>query len=59
MLAGDLGPLRDVVIMNAGAALMVAGKAELTEDGANLAREAIDSGRARQALDRLVDISNR
>ena len=59
VLAGDLGPLRDVVIMNAGAALMVAGKAELTEDGANLAREAIDSGRARQALDRLVDISNR
>jgi anthranilate phosphoribosyltransferase len=59
VLQGELGAFRDVVIMNAGAALMVAGKAALTEDGAKLARESIDSGRALKALERLVDVSNR
>ena len=44
--------------MNAGAALMVAGKAALTPDAASLARESIDSGRALAALDRLVAVSN-
>ncbi len=58
VLEGDLGAFRDVVIMNAGAALMVAGKAELTEDAANLARQSIDSGRALKALERLVEVSN-
>jgi anthranilate phosphoribosyltransferase len=58
VLEGELGAFRDVVIMNAGAALMVAGKAELTEDAAKLARESIDSGRALAALDRLVAVSN-
>jgi anthranilate phosphoribosyltransferase len=59
VLEGELGALRDVVIMNAGAALMVAGKAALTQDGAKLARESIDSGRALRALERLVQVSNR
>jgi anthranilate phosphoribosyltransferase len=59
VLEGELGAFRDVVIMNAGAALMVSGKAALTSDAARLARESIDSGRALQALDRLVEISNR
>jgi len=58
VLQGELGAFRDVVIMNAGAALMVAGKAALTEDGAKLARESIDSGRALKALERLVEVSN-
>jgi anthranilate phosphoribosyltransferase len=58
VLAGELGAFRDVAIMNAGAALMVAGRAELTEDAAKLARESIDSGRALQALERLVEVSN-
>jgi anthranilate phosphoribosyltransferase len=44
--------------MNAGAALMIAGRATLTSDAANLARESIDSGRALAALDRLVQVSN-
>ncbi len=44
--------------MNAGAALMVAGKATLIADAARLARESIDSGRALAALDRLVAVSN-
>ncbi len=58
VLEGELGSFRDVVIMNAGAALMVAGKAALTADAATLARESIDSGRALAALDRLVAVSN-
>ncbi len=58
VLDGELGAFRDVVVMNAGAALMVAGKASLTQDGAKLARESIDSGRARGALDRLIAVSN-
>ena len=58
VLEGEHGAFRDVVIMNAGAALIVAGKAALTTDAASLARESIDSGRALQALDRLVAVSN-
>ena len=58
VLEGELGPFRDVVVMNAGAALMVAGEAALTQDGANMARESIDSGRALRALERLVQVSN-
>ena len=58
VLEGDLGAFRDVTIMNAGAALMVAGKAELTEDAAKLARKSIDSGGALKALERLVEVSN-
>jgi anthranilate phosphoribosyltransferase len=59
VLQGELGAFRDVVIMNAGAALMVAGKAALTSEAAALARQSIDSGRALQALERLVEVSNR
>jgi anthranilate phosphoribosyltransferase len=58
VLDGELGAFRDVVIMNAGAALMVAGKATLTQDAAKLARESLDSGRARAALERLIAVSN-
>ena len=58
MLNGELGPFRDVVIMNAGAALMVAGKAALTADGAKLARKSIDFGAALKALEKLVAVSN-
>jgi anthranilate phosphoribosyltransferase len=58
VLEGELGPFRDVVLMNAGAALMVAGRAALTQDAAKLARESIDSGRALKALERLVEVSN-
>jgi anthranilate phosphoribosyltransferase len=58
VLEGELSPFRDVVIMNAGAALMVSGKAALTADAAKLARASIDSGRALTALTRLVEVSN-
>jgi anthranilate phosphoribosyltransferase len=46
VLAGEPGPARDVVLLNAGAALFVAGVAPAIEDGVTLARASIDSGRA-------------
>ena len=58
ILAGDKGPPRDVVLLNAAAALMAAGKAENLKEGAGMAAEAIDSGKAAQTLDRLIEVSN-
>jgi len=58
LLAGQAGPIRDIVTLNAAAALVVAGKAEDLKIGAGLAAQSIDSGAARGALDRLVEISN-
>lgn len=57
VFGGDPGPLRDVVLLNAGAALFVAGVAASVSDGIALAAEAIDSGRARVTLDALVESS--
>ena len=59
VLDGEFGPFRDVVVANAAAALVVAGRTLLTHEAADMARESIDSGRARQALERLVEVSNR
>ena len=58
LLAGDGGPLRDVVLLNSGAALLVAGRAANLADGAELAARSIDSGAARQVLDDLVARTN-
>jgi anthranilate phosphoribosyltransferase len=54
ILAGAKGPRRDVVLINAGAALVCAGKARRIEDGIQLAGEVIDSGAALAKLDALV-----
>ena len=59
VLAGEEGPARDLVILNAGAAIFVGGGADDLERGIALAREAIDSGAARDVLERLVELSNR
>ncbi len=48
------GPARDIVILNAGAAIYVAGLTRSLEKGVEKAREAIESGAARACLDRLV-----
>ena len=58
MLGGEGGPLRDAVLLAAAAGLVVGGDAD--DLAANLARaaEAVDSGRARTCLDRLVRITN-
>jgi anthranilate phosphoribosyltransferase len=54
LLAGEPGPKRDVVLLNAGAALEVAGRAADLEEGVALAAETIDSGAATAALERWV-----
>lgn len=58
VLAGAPGAYRDVVLMNAGAALVVAGKTADLRGGVELARQAIDTGRAKEKLDALVRVSN-
>src|SRR5579871_4320813 len=58
LLAGETGPLRDVVLLNAGAALLIAGAAPSLRDGIALAGSAIDRGKAQAALDRMVAITN-
>src|SRR5947207_11567393 len=58
LLGGAHGPLRDIVLLNSGAALVVAGRADNLRDGAELAAGSIDSGAARQRLDKLVAMTN-
>lgn len=58
VLHGEPGPFRDIVLMNAAAALVVADKAANLADGVERAARAIDTGKAAQALDKLVAITN-
>jgi anthranilate phosphoribosyltransferase len=58
LLGGARGPLRDVVLINSAAALIVAGRAEDLRAGVAMAARALDSGAARQVLDRLVAMTN-
>lgn len=58
ILEGRPGPQRDMVLLNSGAALYVSGRAATIPEGIRLAAEAIDSGQARQKLDRLVALTN-
>jgi len=57
VLSGAAGPARDVVRLNAAAALMVSGAVATIEDGLRGAAEAIDSGAAARVLERLVAVS--
>lgn len=57
ILDGERGPRRDFVLLNAGAAIHVGGKAESLADGVRAAAEAVDAGRAREALRKLVELS--
>lgn len=58
LFEGAPGAYRDTVLLNAGAALLVADKVATIEDGIALARATIDSGKARDTLARLVAVSN-
>ena len=58
ILAGKQGPKRDAVLMNAGAAIYMAGKADSIQAGINLAKEIIDSGKAAEQLAKFVEFSN-
>ena len=58
ILNGEKGPRREAVLMNAGAAFYVAGKADTLEDAVKLASEIIDSGKAKARLDEFIKLSN-
>jgi anthranilate phosphoribosyltransferase len=58
LLDGTRDPYRDVVLLNAAAALIVADRATDLRGGVAIAAEAIDSGKARQVLDTLIAVSN-
>jgi anthranilate phosphoribosyltransferase len=57
LLAGETGPYRDAVLLNAAAALIVAGTASTLTDGVAIAAEALDSGAANTLLDRWIAYS--
>ena len=54
ILDGKPGPAREIVLLNTGAALFVAGRTSSVRDGISCAGAAIDSGAARETLDRMV-----
>jgi len=59
VLTGEPGPLRDAVLVNAGAALVAAGAAEDVREGVTLAAQAVDSGRAMATLEALVEFTQK
>jgi anthranilate phosphoribosyltransferase len=58
VLAGEAGPRRDIVLLNAAYALLAAGKVTTPAEGMKLAAEAIDSGRALQQVQKLAAMTN-
>ena len=58
ILKGAKGPKRDAVLLNAGAALYIGGKADSFEGGIELAKELIDSGKALATLEKFIEVSN-
>lgn len=58
VLAGEKTPYRDIAVLNAAAALVVAGKADNVTQAARIAEDVIDSGKARATLDKLVAVTN-
>lgn len=59
ILAGAKGHKRNAVLLNAGASLYIAGKADTFADGVKLAAELIDSGKAAATLAKFIEVSNR
>ncbi len=57
VLGGTVGPARDIVLLNAGAALLVAGRAATVREGIAMAGDAIDSGRARGVLAKMAALA--
>jgi len=58
LLDGRAGPYRDIVLLNAAAGLLVADKVETLREGVELAARSIDSGAARAALAKLIEVTN-
>ncbi|MDZ5697750.1 anthranilate phosphoribosyltransferase [Chelativorans sp. M5D2P16] len=59
VLKGERNAYRDIALLNAGGALVVADRAETLKDGVAIAARALDEGRALAVLEKLVDVSNR
>ncbi len=59
ILRGAPGPKRDAVLVNAGASLYIGGKADSMKEGVALAAQLIDSGKAMETLEKLIEVSNR
>ena len=57
VLAGETGPHRDIVLLNAAAALVAGDRAENLEQGIHIAAQAIDSGKASEKLEKLIALS--
>jgi len=58
ILGGQPGPARDIVVANAAAAVWIAGKTASLREGASVAQQAIDSGAAKELLNRLIEVTN-
>jgi anthranilate phosphoribosyltransferase len=58
ILAGEPGPQRDIVLLNAAYALLAAGEVTTPTEGMTLAAEAIDSGRALEQVEKLAALTN-
>jgi anthranilate phosphoribosyltransferase len=58
VLAGERGPARDIVVLNAAASLLIAGTAQTIREGIERAGRVLDDGSAAAVLDRLVRVSN-
>ena len=58
LLDGQKGHKRNTVLLNAGAGLYIAGKADSFEDGVKLAGELLDSGKVKETLEKFIKISN-
>jgi anthranilate phosphoribosyltransferase len=59
VLAGERGPMRDIALLNAAAGLIVADRAADLKEGAAIAADALDSGKAAEVLSRLIAETNR
>jgi anthranilate phosphoribosyltransferase len=57
ILAGEPGPRRDIAVLNAGAAIFVAGRSDTLEQGVRAAEAAVDSGAAARSLDALIALT--
>lgn len=58
ILEGKRGPKRDIVLLNAAACLYLAGKCDTLAEAITLSADAIDSGKAKQLLDRFISATN-
>jgi len=58
VLEGQHGAYRDIVLLNAAAAFIIAGKAETLKQGVEIAKQSIDQGKAKEKLEQLIKVSN-